>query len=117
MVERLDGRDVSLDRPAHAGATAPLIDSMVGSADHERDLLLVERGRGLNAQVAAAVATLDARERYIAEHRLMADTAEELSLADISRHMGISRERARQLEVRTKRKLRAHLAAWQTRAG
>ncbi len=116
MLERLDGRDVSLNRPAHASATAPLIDSMVGGADHERELLDLERRRSLSAEVAAAVATLDSRERYIAEHRLMADTAEELSLAEISRRMGISRERARQLEARTKRKLRAQLSAWQATA-
>ncbi|HXK20972.1 MAG TPA: sigma factor-like helix-turn-helix DNA-binding protein, partial [Polyangiaceae bacterium] len=47
----------------------------------------------------------------IAEHRLMADPAEELSLADIGRSLGVSRERARQLEARTKRKLRARIPA------
>ena len=39
----------------------------------------------------------------------MADAALELSLAQIGRHFGISRERARQLEARTKDKLRARL--------
>jgi RNA polymerase sigma-32 factor len=40
----------------------------------------------------------------------MADPVEELSLAEISRKMGVSRERARQLETRAKQKLRACLA-------
>jgi len=40
----------------------------------------------------------------------MADPEDVLSLAEIGRHFGVSRERARQLEARTKRKLRALLA-------
>jgi DNA-directed RNA polymerase sigma subunit (sigma70/sigma32) len=36
----------------------------------------------------------------------MADDDEELSLAEIGRRLGVSRERARQLESRAKRKLR-----------
>jgi RNA polymerase sigma-32 factor len=40
---------------------------------------------------------------------LMAEGAEELSLAEIGRRLGVSRERARQLEDRTKRKLRSRI--------
>ncbi len=65
----------------------------------------------MKSTVALAVAELDPRERYIAEHRLMADPTEELSLAEIGRNLGVSRERARQLEARTKRKLRARIPA------
>ncbi|HEY3253544.1 MAG TPA: sigma factor-like helix-turn-helix DNA-binding protein, partial [Polyangiaceae bacterium] len=49
--------------------------------------------------------------RYIVEHRLLADRDAELSLADIGRSLGVSRERARQLEERAKRKLRARISA------
>jgi RNA polymerase sigma-32 factor len=35
---------------------------------------------------------------------------DELSLAEIGRRLGVSRERARQLEVRAKKKLRKSLA-------
>jgi RNA polymerase sigma-32 factor len=41
----------------------------------------------------------------------MADPTEELSLAEIGRSLGVSRERARQLEARTKRKLRSRIPA------
>jgi RNA polymerase sigma-32 factor len=54
---------------------------------------------------------LDERERYIVEHRLLADSDAELSLAEIGRTLGVSRERARQLEERAKRKLKARISA------
>ena len=55
-----------------------------------------------------ALSTLDSRERYIVEQRMLAD--DELSLAEIGRRLGVSRERARQLEARAKKKLRKSLA-------
>jgi RNA polymerase sigma-32 factor len=55
------------------------------------------------------MAELDPRERYIVEARILADDPEELSLAEIGRRLGVSRERARQLEVRAKEKLRRRL--------
>ena len=110
LVARVEARDVSLQRPAHPGASVRLIDLLVGNEDQERSLLQTEQQGFTTRLVAQAVAELDPRERYIVERRLMADPAEELSLAAISRHMGVSRERARQLETRAKRKLRASLA-------
>jgi RNA polymerase sigma-32 factor len=110
MVERLEGRDLSLSHPVRAGSTVTWQDSLAGVDDQERSLLGLEQQSRLSSCVAGAVATLDPRERYIAEHRLMADPSDELSLAEISRKMGVSRERARQLEARAKQKLRASLA-------
>ncbi len=42
---------------------------------------------------------------------MMADEEDELSLAEIGRRLGVSRERARQLESRVKKKLRAQLTS------
>ena len=52
---------------------------------------------------------LDPRERFIIEQRIMGD--EEMTLSELGEHFGFSRERARQLEIRAKDKLKAELAA------
>ena len=77
-------------------------------ADQDRE---VER-RQVAEQVRRAVDSveLSEAERFVLEHRLMAVDGDELSLAEIARRRGVSREWARQLELRVKRKLRGQLA-------
>ena len=62
--------------------------------------------------VREAIEKLDPRERFIVEVRMMADGPEELSLAEIGRRLGVSRERARQLEARAKQKIKRHLETY-----
>jgi len=50
---------------------------------------------------------LDARERYIIERRVLDD--QPVTFKDLGEHFGVSRERARQLELRAKDKLRGLL--------
>ena len=105
MLAQVERRDVALE-PKHDERT-----ELQRPADQEE--LLSEKRRALRLAAAAreALGALDARERFIAEQRCMADPEDALSLADIGRHFGVSRERARQLEERAKRKLRALLAS------
>jgi RNA polymerase sigma-32 factor len=110
MFERLDTRDVSLDAPARPGSTAPLGESLAAPDDAESDYETEKRRRQIAAALRRALPKLDTRERFIAEARLLADTSDELSLADIGRQLGVSRERARQLETRTCAKIRRALA-------
>lgn len=109
MMQRLDSRDVSLDQKAFADSEHTRLD-LLESTDAGQDEVFEtrERERLLGGRVADALATLDARERFIVEQRMLAD--EELSLAEIGRRLGVSRERARQLEARAKMKLRRSLA-------
>ncbi|HIA04247.1 MAG TPA: hypothetical protein EYN66_20520 [Myxococcales bacterium] len=58
--------------------------------------------------IAQVIDDLDDRGRYILEQRLIAD--EPMSLAAIGKHYGVSRERARQLEARVKKKLKKALS-------
>lgn len=110
MVQRLEARDVSVENRVGGDDAPRLVDLLPSEPDQERGLVASQEQRLREQAVAFAIPTLDARERFIAERRLMAEPADELSLAEISRHMGVSRERARQLETRTKRKLRERLA-------
>lgn len=110
MLERLDTRDVSLDGQMFDGSSARLIDTLVAERDDQETSLVDDQARDYRAEaVRLAVVKLDERERFIVESRMMADRDDELSLAEIGRRLGVSRERARQLEVRAKGKLRALL--------
>ena len=109
MVERLDARDLSLDAPIHPNSAATLGDSLAADSDAERANDAERLRHAVAAALRKALPNLDQRERFIAEARLLADTADELSLADIGRELGVSRERVRQLEARTCAKLRRAL--------
>jgi RNA polymerase sigma-32 factor len=110
LLMRLDGRDVSLNQPAFADAQVTLQDTMSSrEPSPEEHYLAAERKAELETQAAAALETLDKRERLIVEKRILGDS--EASLAALGRKLGVSRERARQLEVRAKDKLRRQFAA------
>jgi RNA polymerase sigma-32 factor len=110
MARRLEARDVSLDTKVFEDGARSLVDTLVADEqDQEERLSRAEEGALLREELSKAVEDLDPRERYIVEARMMADPEEELSLAEIGRRLGVSRERARQLEARAKRKLRDRL--------
>jgi RNA polymerase sigma-32 factor len=115
LANRLEARDVSLDAKVFDDGAATVLDTVPGSGpSQEEEYLSHERSSSVHACVREAVEKLDPRERFIVEVRMMADRADELSLAEIGRRLGVSRERARQLEARAKQKLRRHL---ETHAG
>ena len=112
MVRRLEARDVSLDAKVRDDSDSTLLDLMESPVENpEQAVEDDEESLRLRDAVDSAVRVLDERERYIVDHRLMADSEEELSLAEIGRRLGVSRERVRQLETRTRGKLRAQLFA------
>ncbi len=115
MLRQLDAKDVSLDTSAHEGSTTSLLDNLRDVSQNQEDALAASEERdGLSGRLDHALDTLDRRERYIVEQRIMGDN--EVSLAELGRRLGVSRERARQIEVRAKRKLRKQLAAAQPTA-
>ncbi|HVY47848.1 MAG TPA: RNA polymerase factor sigma-32 [Minicystis sp.] len=110
MARRLESRDVSLDTKVFDDGARSLVDTLVSDErDQEEQFSRAEEGARLRERLTEAVQNLDPRERYIVEARMMADPEEELSLAEIGRRLGVSRERARQLEARAKKKLRERL--------
>ncbi len=110
MARRLEARDVSLDSKVFEDGARSLVDTLAADdEDQEERFSRAEEGALLRERLTQAVQNLDPRERYIVETRMMADPEEELSLAEIGRRLGVSRERARQLEARAKKKLRERL--------
>jgi RNA polymerase sigma-32 factor len=110
MLTQLDARDVSLDVTLHADSGVTMLDTLRDEhAGQEDELAAAERMQRVHSELTDALRVLDRRERFIVEKRIMCD--DELSLAELGRQLGVSRERARQLEARAKRKLRRQLEA------
>jgi RNA polymerase sigma-32 factor len=110
MLTQLDARDMSLDVSVHDGSNVTLLDMLRDAdSDQEHDLMEAQEHAQLQAELGRALDALDQRERFIVERRIM--SSDELSLAELGRQLGVSRERARQLEARAKRKLRRQLEA------
>ncbi len=112
MRARLEARDVSLDTPVGEEGTATALDFLSDAAQLSAHDLLEDatRGRLVRDQVARALRCLNPRELYVVKQRVMADPP--MPLQDVGKHFGVSRERARQIEVRAKQRLRSILGAY-----
>ncbi len=110
MLRRLETRDLSLDAKVFDDSGTTLVDTLASTHENQEEVVGGDEVRDhATSAVRRAVEALDRRERYIVEKRLMADREDALSLAEIGRKLGVSRERARQLEARAKRKLRLRI--------
>jgi RNA polymerase sigma-32 factor len=108
MTQRMGGRDLSLDAPMGDDGSYTQVDFLVGDApsqDHE--LAAAQEHTMVQGRIGQALARLDKRERYIIEQRVMSDAP--VTLKELGDHFGCSRERARQLEIRAKEKLKREL--------
>lgn len=108
LLRRLDQREISLDAPAYYDSEATLVDMLPGTAEPQ-DVVVARRRRqsGIEIRLEGALSVLDDRERLIVEKRILSDDS--ASLASLGRELGVSRERARQLEARAKKKLAEEL--------
>jgi RNA polymerase sigma-32 factor len=110
MLQRLDSRDVSLDAQVFQDGATTLVDRLPSDEPNQDEQLEKEQDCDCAKRIVTkALASLDPRERLVIENRLLADGEDERTLADLGRELGISRERARQLEVRGRRKLRERI--------
>ena len=106
IARRVANRDASLDDPDASERPLAVETSIDDDLDRTARQSMV---RDTLARIA-----LDRREHYLLAHRLMADDDDRQTLEQVGRCLGVSRERARQLEMRLKKKLSAelsHLAA------
>jgi RNA polymerase sigma-32 factor len=104
---RLELRDQSLDAPVSEGGLTTLERCASGEELQDERLSRARESARVNRGVADALALLDDRERTIVEQRFMSD--DPASLQELGNRFGFSRERARQLEIRARGKLRAAL--------
>lgn len=111
MLQRLDTRDVSMDAQIFDDAGTTLGDTIASPGpSQEEEVAAVESRSRAREVIREAMSDLDPRERLIVRLRLMAHSDDTLSLAEIGRRLGVSRERARQLEARALRKLKARVS-------
>lgn len=108
MDVRLSGRDLYLDTPVGGENKTRHLDLLSAPDNQEDAVAEQEEATQVSATVRLALEVLNPRERYIITQRLMAE--EPKTLQAIGNHFGISRERARQLEARAKKKLREALS-------
>jgi RNA polymerase sigma-32 factor len=108
LLMRLDARDVALDAPLRGEGESTMLDVMPSDVAGPEEATATDEMDSLRRDsVSRALSVLDKRERFILEQRYMGES--EVSLADLGRALGVSRERARQLEARAKEKLKARL--------
>jgi RNA polymerase sigma-32 factor len=108
MAQRMDGRDFSLDAPLGDDGSTSHLEFLAGPEPAQDEALARHQtSQAMSGRVAQALAHLDPRERYIMEQRVMTDSP--VTLKDVGDHFGFSRERARQLELRARAKLRQEL--------
>jgi len=109
MEQRMGGRDLSLDAPIGEDGDSTHMDFVesesVSAVDEVADRQEAQMTR---ERVRLAMMRLDPRERFIIEQRVMGDA--EMTLSELGEHFGFSRERARQLEIRAKDKLKVALS-------
>ncbi len=109
MEQRMGGRDLSLDAPMGEDGDATHLDFVESeSASHADEIADRQEAQMTRERIQRALARLDPRERFIIEQRVMSDAG--MTLSELGEHFGFSRERARQLEIRAKDKLKAELA-------
>jgi RNA polymerase sigma-32 factor len=116
MTQRLATRDAWLDAPTHSEGTTSMLDNMVDeTVDLEREAASAQRDAQVRRELVRLWPQLDARERILVSERL-SQGEDGVSLADLGRRLGVSRERMRQLECRVKAKLKRALQAVDDRA-
>lgn len=99
----LSARDVSLDQPIGDGF-AP-IDRLASSSPSPEEILDTEDQRSrMSRALAIAVSELSPREQRIVQMRWL--TEDPVTLEQLGRDFGVSKERVRQIEERAKRRMR-----------
>lgn len=103
----LAGADVALDGTPGNDRQAPADRLADGARSPEEEVVLADTRAALHLALETIVAELSPREQHIVERRLMSD--EPATLEQLGTAFGVSKERVRQIEERTKKRMRGRL--------
>jgi len=107
MAARLKAHDLSLDDSIGDSSRESFADKLRDeSPDQEETLSDLEARQDLKLWTHRALQSLNEREKYIVENRLLSDAP--LTLKELGKHFGITRERARQIERAALKKLKSN---------
>jgi RNA polymerase sigma-32 factor len=107
MAARLKAHDLSLDDLIGERSRDSFADTLRDdSPNQEQRLSEREEQEDLKAWADNALKTLNPREKYILEKRVLSD--EPITLKELGKHFGVTRERARQIERAALEKLRGN---------
>ena len=104
MNRRMAGPDQSLNAPIREDGNGEWQDWLVDSDENQESMTLEASELGYRRRLfAEALDVLNERERHILSERRLTDG--HVTLEELSRQYGISRERVRQIEARAMEKL------------
>jgi RNA polymerase sigma-32 factor len=107
MQLRLSHTDLSLNSPLHDGIDETLMDTLSSDEDVEETVSYSEETAILSKAIRKFKCTLDDRDSFIFDHRVVAE--DPMSLQDLGQRFGISRERVRQVETKILKKFKRHV--------
>jgi RNA polymerase nonessential primary-like sigma factor len=106
---RLQEHVLSLDAPLDGDPSVTIGDALADEDAVAPELLL--HHSALERSVAAWLGELPERQRRVIERRYGLNGAEVATLEELSREVGVTRERVRQIQAEALERLRARLAA------
>jgi RNA polymerase sigma-32 factor len=104
MQKRLAYADVSMETPIHDEGGDTIMDMMRSDENVEEIVAEKEKDTIIVARVKEFKKTLNEKELYIFEHRILSE--EPITLQEIGAHFSVSRERARQIENKVVKKFK-----------
>jgi RNA polymerase sigma-32 factor len=104
MQKRLAYADVSMETPIHDEGDDTIMDMMSSDENVEEIVAEKEKDTIIVSRVKEFKKTLNEKELYIFEHRILSE--EPFTLQEIGAHFSISRERARQIESKVMKKFK-----------
>jgi RNA polymerase sigma-32 factor len=108
MEARLNAADLSLHAPLADNGELTFMDVVPDPRPSPEEVLAAKQmSSDVSRKIFDAINLLDLREKFVIRKRYFEESP--WTLAQIGRHFSITRERARQLEQRALRKLRAAL--------